>query len=200
MIRLPGMQARSFQRPALLCLLVVCSAHAGVIGNDDRRLPVAAETQLVSALGQIVCAKVVNGVRRRSAGTGTIVGNRHTVLTAAHVFADPAGRRGPQLKFDAAADCVFRQYDPDGNVTAEAAFLYSQMGAFRDNPAMPNADWAVLRTVTSLPESASALKFANDVSAFEQLDGLAIKILAYHADIESARRAAAGVRRRVTEY
>jgi hypothetical protein len=169
-------------------IVLAATATAGVIGADDRRAPVDDEARLVRALGHVVCSKVVDGVRRRSAGTGTIVGNRNTILTAAHVFTDEAGRRGAAVHFDAAAECVFRQYDVGANVSVEVGFAFAEMGEFRENPGAPNQDWAVLRTAQPLPTSAEALPFANSVGDFEALSGLAIKIIAFHADVRAFRR------------
>ena len=169
---------------ALVCQLSV----AGVIGDDDRRAPGADEIELVRSLGHVFCTKRIDGRSRRSAGTATVVGSPNTILTAAHIFTDRAGPRGPEVSFDPVADCVFRQFDVDGNVSVEVGFLYSDMGDFRRSPGRPNQDWAVLRTSEPLPDSTRALSVANSVSEFDQLIGLSIKILAFHADIEAARR------------
>lgn len=182
------MNAGHFQIALLSSTILMSIAAAGVIGEDDRRAPGEADIELVRALGHVVCSKVINGNRRRSAGTGTIVGSRNTVLTVAHVFTDRAGRRGATVQFDASSDCVFRQYDSDGSISAEVGFLYMQVGEFRRNPGAPNQDWAVLRTAEPLPNSAAALPFANAVSETERLDGLSIEILAFHADVRTARR------------
>jgi len=168
--------------------LLSASAPAGVIGADDRRMPAGEEVELVQALGHVVCSKVVDGVRRRSAGTGTVVGSRSTILTAAHVFTDEAGRRGPEFRFDAVSDCVFRQYDVHSEVSMEVTFALAEMGSFRENPLAPDQDWAVLRTAQPVPGAARALPFANATSEFETLSGLAIKILAFHADTGAYRR------------
>jgi hypothetical protein len=164
------------------------SAVAGVIGTDDRRAPSADELELVRSLGHVFCTKLIDGRARRSAGTATVVGSPHTILTAAHIFTDRAGPRGPEVRFDPVTDCVFRQFDVDGDVSVEVGFLYADMGDFRRNPGRPNQDWAVLRTARPLPDSTNALSFANSVGEFDHLIGLSIKILAFHADIEAARR------------
>ena len=174
----------------ILCgaqLISFCAA-AGIIGEDSRRAPVDEETDLVRALGHVVCMRAINGVRRRSAGTATIVGSRNTILTAAHVFTDRAGRRGPEVRFVPEDDCTFRQYDTFGNVSVEVGFQQTEMGEYRENPGMPNQDWAVLRTAQLLPESTVALPFANYAGDLDGLSGMAIRILAYHADIRAARR------------
>lgn len=169
-------------------LILARIASAGVIGDDGRRLPSPHEIQLVRALGHVFCTRVVDSVRRRSAGTATIVGNRSTILTAAHVFSDPAGPRGPEVRFDAATDCVFRQFDPDGEVTVEVEILHASLGAYRESSGAPNEDWAVLRTAQPLPDSATAIRFADGVSDFDSLAGLPIKILAFHLDVRESRR------------
>jgi hypothetical protein len=180
--------------PCIRFVLAVCAVlsseilPAGVIGADDRRMPEGDEVELVQALGHVVCSKVIEGVRRRSAGTGTVVGSRSTVLTAAHVFTDAAGRRGPEVRFDAVSDCVFRQYDVHANVSVEIAFALAEMGAFRENPLAPDQDWAVLRTVQPVPGSGRGLAFANATDELDSLSGLAIKILAFHADTQAYRR------------
>jgi len=171
----------------LLTAVLGTPAAAGVIGEDGRRAPGAEDHLLVEALGLIYCAKVVDGRYRRSAGTASIVGNRSTILTAAHVFADDSGRRGPAVRFDAIADCVFRQYDSQGNVTAEVAFQSADMGEYRRNPAAPDQDWAVLRTTAPLPGAHRPLPFANGGEDIFATASLSIRIVAFHADIRAAR-------------
>lgn len=168
-------------------LLACAVAGASVVGEDGRRAPGADDAELLSASGLVVCSREVDGRSRRSAGTGTVVGSRSTVVTAAHVFTD-TGRRGPPVEFDAVADCVFRQYDVHGDVVVEVAFDHAEMGAFRHNAGAPNQDWAVLGTVEPLPESTAALPFAPNGNDIESLDGLAMRIVAYHADMDTARR------------
>ncbi|HUF71897.1 MAG TPA: serine protease [Gammaproteobacteria bacterium] len=168
-------------------MLATVVAGASVVGKDGRRAPGADDAELLRASGLVVCSRIVDDRRRRSAGTGTVVGSRNTVVTAAHVFTD-GGRRGPPVEFDAAADCVFRQYDVHGDITAEVAFSHAAMGAFRDNAGAPNQDWAVLRTAEPLPESTAALDFAFNGNEIENLNGLPMRIVAYHADMETARR------------
>jgi hypothetical protein len=162
-------------------------AGASVVGEDERRAPGADDAGLLSASGLVVCSKVVDGRSRRSAGTGTVVGSRNTVVTAAHVFTD-AGRRGPPVTFDPVSDCVFRQYDVHGDAVVEVAFSHAELGAFRHNAGAPNQDWAVLGTAEPLPESTAALPFAQNGNEIRKLDGLSMRIVAYHADMESARR------------
>ena len=164
------------------------AATAGVIGDDGRRAPGAEDADLRSALGLVVCSGIVDNRRRRSAGTGTVVGSRSTVLTAAHVFTDDDGRSGPRVEFDPAADCVFRQFDAQGEMTVEVAISHFEMGEFRQNAGVPNQDWAVLRTAESLPEITTPLPFADSGNDIESLAGLSIKMLAFHADIRAARR------------
>ena len=65
------------------CLTLFFSAgivFAGVIGEDDRRAPGSEEAALLHALGQVFCTKFVDGERRVTASTGTIVGDRQAVL------------------------------------------------------------------------------------------------------------------------
>lgn len=180
------------RRPARIALagfgLLMSAATASVIGEDGRRPAGPEAADLLSASGLVVCSRTVDGRRRRSAGTGTVVGSRSTILTAAHVFTDDAGQRGPPVEFDAAADCVFRQYDALGDVSNEVAFSHAAMGAFRYDAGAPNQDWAVLRTVRALPESTAALPFATGGGDIDAFDGLPMEIVAFHADVEAARR------------
>lgn len=169
----------------------ICLAHGAsgkVIGEDDRREPELTETELVASLGLIVCSRIVDGRFRRSAGTGTIVGSRRTILTSAHVLIDEAGRQGQQVRFDAPRDCVFRQFDATGRAGAEVGFVHAELGAFWRNAGVPNQDWAVLRTASALPDSALVLPFAANDNAIEDLEGLEIRMLAFHADVRDARR------------
>ena len=168
--------------------MLTTGAAASVIGEDGRRTPDAAEAELLSALGVVVCSRVVDSRRRMSAGTGTVVGSRNTILTAAHVFTDDDARQGPPVRFNPETDCVFRQYDSLGNRRVEVEFSHAEMGTFWHNAGVPNQDWAVLRTVEPLPESTAALPFAISTGDFEDLTGLPIRITAFHADIRTARR------------
>jgi hypothetical protein len=172
----------------LLVSFLVSTAAARVIGEDDRYVPNADEADFVSALGLIVCTAVDNDRRRRSAGTGTIVGSRSTILTSAHILTDDDGPDDRTFKFDALTDCVFRQYDSSGNVSVEVRFTHVEIGEFWENPAMPNHDWAVLKTATPLPETSTALPFAMNGNGIDDVAGIEIRILAFHADIRSARR------------
>lgn len=173
---------------ALLAACLIGTASARVIGEDGRYIPDADEAKFLSALGLIVCTAVDDGRRRRSAGTGTLVGSRSTVLTSAHVLTDDDLPGGRTYKFDAVNDCVFRQYDSLGNVSIEVAFSHSAVGEYWDNPAVPNHDWAVLRTAAALPETSTALPFSMNGHGIDDVAGIDIRILAFHADIRSARR------------
>ena len=164
------------------------AAFAGVIGTDDRRAPGDDEVLLVRALGHVVCGRVVDGVRRRSAGTGTIVGSASTILTASHIFTDDAGRRGSAVRFDPVRDCTFRQYDDSGEVTDEVAFIRADLGEDYGNPGAPDDDWAVLKTVRPISGGPVALPFANGSGLSAELAGMRVSILAYHADVRAARR------------
>lgn len=184
-----------FSRIWFSCLtVVVAQSHlmAGVIGPDDRRPPAADETTLLQSLVQVFCAKLIGGIYYRSASTATVVGNRNTILTVAHAFTDRPRSDDPQsvslVHFDPVDDCRFRQFDANGSITFEAAFQSVEMGAFRNDPGTPNDDWAVLKTAQPLPENAVALAFANGSGEPGSFSGLPIKILAFHADLEHARR------------
>jgi Trypsin-like peptidase domain len=168
--------------------LVSTAVAASVIGEDGRRVPGPDEADVLSASGLIVCSRMVDGRRRRSAGTGTVVGSRSTVLTAAHVFTDDAIGRGSPVRFEAATDCVFRQYDRSGDVSVEVGFSHVEMGAFSYDAGAPNQDWAVLRTAGPLPASTTALPFAANGHDIESLSGLTMEIVAFHADVDDARR------------
>lgn len=186
-----GPQIRQLVLPAVLAcfmsmMLQAPGVQAGVIGHDDRRAPADNEIGLLRALGLVYCTKVVDGERRRSAGTATIVGGRSTILTAAHIFTDRPDSRGRQVRFDALADCSFRQYDALGSLVAEVPFDSADIGAFHSDPGAPNGDWAVLRTARLLPASAIALPFASEAAA--DLTGLSVRIIAFHTDVEGARR------------
>lgn len=182
------MNTRNIRVTLLAAVVLAGPARAGVIGEDGRRAPGADDTALIHALGHIVCARVIDNRRRRSAGTAAVVGNRSTILTAAHIFADDAGRRGPAVRFAPVADCVFRQYDAAGDVSIEARFRYAEMGEYWRNPGAPNQDWAVLTTAEPLPQSIRALPFANTGDRLENITRLPIRILAFHADVRTAGR------------
>ena len=161
--------------------------RANVIGDDSRRVFADGETELISAVGLVVCNR--DGSRWNSSrGTGTVVGNRSTVLTAAHVLASNPGRAREVIEFEA-ADCVFRQYDALGNELLSVGFVRAEIGAFRGNVGLPNEDWAVLRTATPLPETTTPLAFA-EISLAALVDDvrLPIAIAAFHADLDYARR------------
>ena len=171
---------------ALGGLFLAGSAAAKVIGEDSRRAAGEDEADLLSAVGYVVCTRVVDGRRRSARGTGTVVGSRSTVLSAAHVFVDEGGR-GPRVTFDVEKDCTFRQYDATGELVVEAAFSHARFGEYRHNAGAPNHDWAVLRTAEPLPESSTPIPFAAVLP--NELDArVPIAILAFHADVRSARR------------
>jgi hypothetical protein len=184
--------AQPFTQIALIASLALATvASANVIGADGRRPPGPDQSELASAVGHIVCSRVVDNRRRFAGGTGTVVGSRNTILTSAHVLVDEAGRSGPRIEFDIEADCAFRQYDSDGNLLVEVGFSQWRLGEFSQNAGAPNQDWAVLRTAAPLPESTTPIAFA--ALRFEDLDGkarLPIEILAFHADFQAGRRIA----------
>jgi hypothetical protein len=169
-------------------LLLTAGAHSSVIGEDDRRVPAAEDSHLESAVGLIFCTHTFDSGRRRSAGTATIVGSRSTLLTAAHVFEDEAGRQGPRVLFDPVRDCVFRQYDASGVLRFEIAIRRAEMGEFRHNAVVPNQDWAILETAGLLPPSATFIPFASRTTAPGDLAGLSMRMIAFHADVDRARR------------
>ncbi len=180
---------RSSRQILIFCAaFLTVAASAGVIGDDGRRPPGLEDADLQSALGLVFCTGMVDNRRRRSAGTGTVVGSRSTVLTAAHVFTDDDERSGTRVEFDPASDCVFRQYDAQGEMTNEVAISHSEMGEFRQNAGVPNQDWAVFRTAAPLAETTIPLPFAGSGNAIGDLAGLSIKMLAFHADIRAGRR------------
>jgi hypothetical protein len=169
-------------------LLLTAGANASVIGDDDRRAPAAEDSHLQSAVGLIFCTRTFDSGRRRSAGTATIVGNRSTLLTAAHVFEDEAGRQGPRVLFDPVRDCVFRQYDSSGRLRLEVAIRRAEMGEFRHNAGAPNQDWAILEAAELLPPSATVIPFASRTADPSDLAGLSMRMIAFHADVDRARR------------
>lgn len=169
-------------------ILVSAISAARVVGEDSRRLPGPDEVDLLNALGRIVCSSIVDGRRRFSAGTGTLVGSRSTILSSAHVFTDDRNNSGRKFRFNVVDDCVFRQLDVFGTVVVEVAFTHSEMGEFWTNSAAPNQDWAVLRTAVPLPASAIPLPFASNLNDIDDLEGLPIKMIAFHADLSDARR------------
>ena len=179
---------RTVQFTLLGAVWISTTLTAKVIGDDERRPPLSDEAPLVNATGLVVCSRIVDGRPRRSAGTGTVVGNRSTILTSAHVLVDDAGRFGDELRFDAVADCVFRQYDSFGGISVEVRFTQVALGEFWRNPAEPNQDWAVLRTLEALPPSSLALPFSASTSDIDELSGLPIRMLAFHADVRAERR------------
>jgi hypothetical protein len=169
-------------------LVTGVGAKASVIGEDDRRAPQVEDSALEGAVGLIFCTRTFESGRRRSAGTATVVGSRSTLLTAAHVFEDEAGRRGPRVLFDPVEDCVFRQYDSSGAVHTEVAIYRAEMGEFRHNAGVPNQDWAILETVAPLPPSTSVIPFAGPTTDPVTLSGLSIRMIAFHLDVDGARR------------
>jgi hypothetical protein len=182
------MKPRRTQLTILSTILLATVAVARVIGEDGRQAPDEDDAEYLSALGLIVCTSVIDGLRRRSAGTGTIVGSRGTILTSAHVLTDDAAPGEQTFKFDIASDCRFRQYDADGDVSVDVGFNQAAMGEFWRNTGSPNHDWAVLRTAAPLPESSTPLSFAASGHAIEDLSGLSIRVLAFHADLRANRR------------
>jgi len=109
---MPGDRSRC--RSWLLLLLGSGAAGlslANVIGDDGRHVATQEAADLVSAVGIVTCSRVVDGRTIRGWGTGTVVGSRRTVLTAAHVFASNPARWPTEVRFDPVADCVFRQYE-----------------------------------------------------------------------------------------
>lgn len=181
-------------RHPVVCLILsgmaflAADAYASVIGRDERRAPDAVDAELASAVGLVSCTREFEGRRRRSAGTATLVGNRSTLLTAAHVFEDEAGRSGPHVLFDPVADCSFRQFDLSGAVAYEVEILHAAMGEFRHNAGAPNEDWAILRTASPLPRSAAVIPFAAGNAGLNDLDGLPIRMVAFHVDADGFRR------------
>jgi len=143
----------------------------------------------MSAVGYVSCTRIVDGRLRFSRGTATVVGSQRTILTAAHVLADDAGRRGPRVEFDVVNECVFRQQDALGNLAAEVGFSRVTVGAYRANAGAPDEDWAVLTTVEPLPANTMPLRFGM-LAPTELVDEtrLPIGVLAFHADVRQARR------------
>jgi hypothetical protein len=187
---------RSRLTPALAAAAVIgvialtpIMAGGRVLGADDRRAPGVEEAQLLRAIGLVFCSRVVDERRRVGAGTGTIVGSRDTILTAAHIFTEPAGRQGPQVEFDPVADCTFRRYDAFGNPAVETGFSHASLGAYRGSGNNPNQDWAVLRTEEPLPAATSEpLPFPRIRPTTADLAGLEILMLAFHRDVRDRNR------------
>lgn len=183
------MKPRHIQLTLLSTILLATAAAARVIGEDGRQAPDEDDADHLSALGLIVCNAVGDdGRRKRSAGTGTVVGSRGTILTSAHVLTDDRAPGRPMFKFDVIGDCRFRQYDADGEVSIEVGFSQADMGDFWRSAGSPNGDWAVLRTAVPLPESTMPLPFASTGHSIEDLSGLPIHVLAFHADLRAERR------------
>lgn len=174
--------------PLVAGVLLTAGANASVIGEDNRRAPATEDSHLESAVGLIFCTRSFDSGRRRSAGTATIVGNRSTLLTAAHVFEDEAGRQGPRVLFDPVQDCVFRQYDSSGETRFEVEIRRAEMGEFRHNAGAPNQDWAILETAQPLPAPATVIPFASRTTDPSDLAGLSMRMIAFHADVDRARR------------
>jgi len=163
--------------------------RTNVIGDDGRRMAAAGDGAIVTAAGIVDCRRWRDGRPvSGSRGSGTVVGNRSTVLTAAHVMASNPARSRVQVEFEA-ADCVFRQYDAAGAEIVEVRFVRAEFGAFRRHKGLPNEDWAVLRTAEPLPESTTPLAFAEiDLDAIDRDAPLPIVIAAFHADVVDMRR------------
>lgn len=182
---------------AAIALLLALSGPAGaqvllrtnVIGDDGRHAAAAGDADLIASVGIVDCRTWQNGRPvSGSRGSGTVIGNRSTVLTAAHVMASNPRRSQIQVEFDA-ADCVFRQYDAFGVEIGEMRFVRAEFGAYRRNKGLPNEDWAVLRTAEPLPESTTPLAFAEiDLDELARDARLPIVIAAFHADVVDMRR------------
>lgn len=190
----PGSRAG---RAAAIALLLALSNSAGaqvllrtnVIGDDSRRAATYGDAELIAAVGIVDCRRWEDGRPvSGSRGTGAVVGNRSTVLTAAHVMASNPRRSQIQVEFDA-ADCVFRQYDAGGVEIFEVRFVRAEFGAYRRNKGLPNEDWAVLRTAEPVPGSTTPLAFAEiDLDELTRDARLPIVIAAFHADVVDMRR------------
>ena len=163
--------------------------RTNVFGEDGRHPAAAGDAALITAVGIVDCRRWENGRPiSGSRGSGTVVGNRSTVLTAAHVMASNPARSRVQVEFDA-ADCVFRQYDAIGAEIVEVRFIRSEFGAYRQNKGLPNEDWAVLKTAEPLPASTTPLPFAEiDLDLLARDTRLPIVIAAFHADVVNTRR------------
>lgn len=161
-------------------LLLASPGSADVIGSDDRRPPDAGAAQLSSAIGVISCTGEAGSRQRPGRATASVVGNRRTVLTAAHVFTNDTGTG---LAYRAETDCRFRQYDADGELIADVGFARAAYGGFVDNTGLPNQDWAVLRTDQALPATTHPLAFtALDFDDLGAGSRLPIATVAFHAD------------------
>jgi hypothetical protein len=175
----------SLANPALSQVLV----RTNVIGDDGRRTAADGDADLIAAVGIVECGSWQDGRPiSGSRGSGTVVGNRSTVLTAAHVMASNPQRSRIQVEFDA-VDCVFRQYDAVGAEIVEVRFVRAEFGAFRRHKGLPNEDWVVLKTAEPLPASTTPLTFA--AIDLDQLAGdtrLPIVVAAFHADVVTPRR------------
>jgi hypothetical protein len=175
----------SLSSPAIAQVLL----RTNVIGDDGRRVPGDGDADLISSVGIVDCRRWEDGRPiSGSRGSGTVVGNRSTVLTAAHVLASNPARSRVQVEFEA-EDCVFRQYDAGGAEIVEVRFSRAEFGAFRRNKGLPNEDWAVLKTAEPLPASTTPLAFAEiDLDELARDSRLPIVIAAFHADVVDARR------------
>lgn len=190
-------RAGRFRRVAAFALLLPLAGPAfpqvlirtNVIGDDGRHAAAAGDAELITAVGIIDCRRWENGRPiSGSRGSGAVVGNRSTVVTAAHVMASNPARSRVQVEFEA-EDCVFRQYDAGGAEIVEVRFVRAEFGAFRRNKGLPNEDWAVLRTAEPLPESTTPLGFAEiDLDGLARDARLPIVIAAFHADVVEMRR------------
>jgi hypothetical protein len=161
-------------------LLLASGVTADIIGSDDRRPPDAAAALLSSAVGVVSCTGEGGSRLRPGRATGSVVGNRRTVLTAAHVFTNDTGTG---LAYRAEADCRFRQYDAAGELTADVGFVQAAYGSFVNNSGLPNQDWAVLKTDQALPATTHPLAFT--ALEFDDLGAggrLPIAVVAFHAD------------------
>ncbi len=180
---------RAVGLPGLVLITMTTAQAQGIIGDDSRRTADAGAADLLSAVGIIACYRRDETRPRPARATATVVGNRSTVLTAAHLFVsdDLSGPR--RLEYDAQAHCSFRQYDAEGDLLVEVGFSQAAYGAFTRNAGLPNQDWAVLKTSEPLPASTRPLAFA--ALAFDDLDArrsLPIAVVAYHADLRQRRR------------
>jgi hypothetical protein len=192
----PGCAGRVVRTAAIALLLSLANPAAAqvllrtnVIGDDGRHAAAAGDADLITSVGIVDCRRWQDGRPvSGSRGSGTVVGNRSTVLTAAHVMASNPARSRVQVQFEA-EDCVFRQYDAGGAEIVEVRFARAEFGAYRRNKGLPNEDWAVLRTAEPLPGSTTPLAFAEiDLEALARDARLPIVIAAFHADVVEMRR------------
>lgn len=159
------------------------TAHAKVIGVDERQLPAATafssvELTRYSTIGRIECPKKVGG---RAVGTGFHVGSYSIIVTAAHIFRDESDNNSkisPER-------CSVVFYRGNGTVKERIAIksAYSRWDESRFNED-PTNDIAILKLV----ESSSQPQAPSIVSEYKLGKQEIVTMVGFHSDLSELQR------------